>query len=683
MSLLDDFRTKNPDYKDVPDNELAPALYDKFYKDKMSSQEFAQKVVGEGYERIMPEYEFSPMGAGVVGAAQGLTFGLADELAGGVAGLGGMATGEGFVPAYERTMAEQQAAIQAAKEQQPIPSIAGEVVGALGTGLTGGAKLAGSQLLQRAPISGAAGLGGLSGGAYEYATGYGGVGERLEGVPTAATIGTVAGGGLAGIGRGLERSLTKRAERAFQQQQADDLVGLGGEALQETPDFRAVTGEAIDLPKGAATGDVDLMRLEEAARQGQFGGDVQRQIQAVDEEARRQVQQRVQSLVGQTVEESPEILAGGLGKVQEVFEIRKAMQGRLMKARNDAIAKAGVYKDYANQTLGRQIQDLAETPDFQVALPKEANAALRDEITSLNRILNKEGDVNFAFLQSWRSGLNDLRKGGDQKAVLAGDLAKTYDNWLEGITKDALISGDEDIANKIFTANKEYSKFKSLYGTDKRKGQNTAIEDILNKEALTPEQGVNLLFGKNIQGNAYTAQNVKRMLDGLEDDALRTTVKDEFRGGLVKRAYENATKTGELKLGTLKNELIKLRKSEPYKMNLADPDADLVMDNLIKDLGKVVSSQTRRDVYSPSAPAMIRGMSYFLDKAGMIVPSARAGAAGLEAMGQAAGRRPAKRQVEAALRELINEADQTMQSKARVYGGFVGGTAPQPLVGDE
>ena len=130
-------------------------------------------------------YEFSPLQSGIVGAAQGLSFGLADELASGVAGVGGALTGEGFTPAYERTMEQQQQAIAEAQRQNPKSFIGSEVVGGIGTALTGGGLVGAGK-----GLASGIGYGAASGGLYGGATGYGGVEERAGSALQGSALGS-------------------------------------------------------------------------------------------------------------------------------------------------------------------------------------------------------------------------------------------------------------------------------------------------------------------------------------------------------------------------------------------------------------------------------------------------------------------------------------------------------------
>lgn len=698
MSKLKKFRQENPDYKDVPEEDLIPALYNKYYKDRMSPQEFSSKIVqSEMQSAQQPKYDVSPAEAGIMGAAQGLSFGLADEAAGLVGGGISAVKGDGFKKGYSDVMAQQKEALQASREQQGGAMLGGELAGGVATGIAGGAKLAGTKLGQalfRKPKTAALGTGALSGGTYGFTTGDGGVEERLQEVPMSAAMGAAGGlGGLflsRGIGKLLDKKPTKEAIKNVEQSlknKTDDMVSLGGSRMADiaTPDILAQQGKSVTMPKGAASGDVNLMRLEEAARQGQFGDELQSKINLLDDRTKAEVLDRIQSMIGKTDADSESLLSKGIQDIKSRYKSSKAMQSKLMNARNDALSKTSVYKDYVKETLGDQLKELKKLPDFDIALQKSTSAPIKEEFKILDNVLKTKSatGVNMKFLNAWRAGLNNY-KPGTEEGVLASKMKNVYDNWLDNIAlSDAIKAGDEDIAEKIFTANKSYSKFKSLYGTNKYAGQNSAIEKILTQEELTPMQAVNALFGKSINGNNYTAQNLKRLLKGVEGSAKETAVKNNLRAGLIARVYEDSTKRGDLSLSQLKNNLIKLRRSEAYKMNLSAPEYDTIIDGLITDLGKVVDSQSRRDVYSPSAPAVMRGLAGLFDKAGYVLPSARAVAQGVDVAGKAATKRPQGKVLEKSIQELLDEATNVMSRERGIYGTIAGGVAPQPLFNQE
>lgn len=155
---------------------------------------------------------------GLRSAVQGLTLGFGDELTAGVGAIPqAMITGQSIPQAYKEIMQGEAERIREFKEQSPWVSGVSEVGGALGSAVAT-APLMGTKLLTEggrvAQGLKAAGLGGVSGGAYAFGTGEGDARERFENVPTSAAIG--ATGGLVGLGiaKGA-RPLTERAKALF------------------------------------------------------------------------------------------------------------------------------------------------------------------------------------------------------------------------------------------------------------------------------------------------------------------------------------------------------------------------------------------------------------------------------------------------------------------------------------
>lgn len=118
---LDEVRQKYPQYKDVPDDKLAPALYEKYYKDKISFDDFSAKIgynaqpaqpvsVGESPVPAQPEREFSALD-NAIGALENLramTFGAIAEPIAGYSGLVAQAA-EGGKTGAEMVESVQQA----------------------------------------------------------------------------------------------------------------------------------------------------------------------------------------------------------------------------------------------------------------------------------------------------------------------------------------------------------------------------------------------------------------------------------------------------------------------------------------------------------------------------------------------------------------------------------------------
>lgn len=146
--------------------------------------------------------------------SQGQTFGFGDEAAGvltasAVAPFSGKTWGD----VYRDTVMRERANLSAAREQYPKSSFAGEVGGAMMTGL-GAAKLgakAGSAVIQRIPnLARLFGLG--AGGGALYGAGASEEGERAEGAATGAALGAVTvplGIGVGYAGRKIAEKLGK------------------------------------------------------------------------------------------------------------------------------------------------------------------------------------------------------------------------------------------------------------------------------------------------------------------------------------------------------------------------------------------------------------------------------------------------------------------------------------------
>lgn len=112
MGMIQDIRTKHPEYDDLSDGQLADALHSKFYAD-MPKEQFLEKV-GAGRQ-------IGRMEAFGRGALQGLTFNTSDEIyAGGRKLLG---------DDYDTALKEVRGANALASKQNPGTMLAGEVAG--------------------------------------------------------------------------------------------------------------------------------------------------------------------------------------------------------------------------------------------------------------------------------------------------------------------------------------------------------------------------------------------------------------------------------------------------------------------------------------------------------------------------------------------------------------------------
>lgn len=128
MSKLAQFKLENPAYKDVPDNELANALYDKYYSN-IPREDFNNQMGLTGKQNI------SRLEASATTAAQGATLGFADEILAGTQALGAKVLGgkDTLSNYYKDAIGQERERVNLAREKYPVQSFATEVAGSIPT----------------------------------------------------------------------------------------------------------------------------------------------------------------------------------------------------------------------------------------------------------------------------------------------------------------------------------------------------------------------------------------------------------------------------------------------------------------------------------------------------------------------------------------------------------------------
>jgi hypothetical protein len=146
------------------------------------------------------------------GVARGATFGLNDEAFGLMKGIGGLVSGEGFSPAYNRAVGQYRARDKASQAANPVTGIASEVVGGMGTGLgamrAGATLMRGGMTLSQTMAAGAvegAGYGALQGAG----NAEGGMSERLAGAQQGGVTGALVGGAVPLAARAIGAAATR------------------------------------------------------------------------------------------------------------------------------------------------------------------------------------------------------------------------------------------------------------------------------------------------------------------------------------------------------------------------------------------------------------------------------------------------------------------------------------------
>lgn len=265
MTKLNEFRKQNPAYDNIPDDELASALYLKFYSDT-PPMVFANEIglgsdaklpflkrAAEGGKTIAFEQAAPEVGGKVAGVArgalQGLTLGAGEEIvAGGTAAARKLLQGDerALSDIYGQELERERQRIGQFRETNPALAYGSEIAGGIAVPL-GAAKT----------VKGAAAVGAGTGTAAGFLGSQGGIEDRLTGAATGGVLGALLGGGLqAGgkaIGGSFEDYMTRRAAKA---------VAEGAESVQALKDeaaagYKAARDSGVLIDKAAFDTMVD------------------------------------------------------------------------------------------------------------------------------------------------------------------------------------------------------------------------------------------------------------------------------------------------------------------------------------------------------------------------------------------------------------------------------------------
>ena len=236
----------------------------------------------------------------------GLTAGFGDELAGGMSGVRGLFTGEGFTPAYERTRDYVRDRVANEREQNPWSALASEI---------GGGLLS----FPLTPIRAATGLGtaARAGATYGFGEGEGGLENRLISAITGATGGALGHAALSGAGRVARTVFPRAAPKARMPEFREKVDRLRQMGIEVTPAERIASPNARQAERmtGQYFGQGDniarrphqlyseLMRLSNFAAEDVATGELSQQ--AVERAQRRFSTDYNRVLNGQTVDLQP------------------------------------------------------------------------------------------------------------------------------------------------------------------------------------------------------------------------------------------------------------------------------------------------------------------------------------------------------------------------------------------
>lgn len=466
------------------------------------------------------------------------------------------AKGDTWSQRYDDALARERAKRAKFSGENPVASIAGNILGAMG----GGAGKLGEATARLTagmwkPVQFAA-AGAVPGAVYGFGEGEG-VEDRLVRAGGGAAVGAGLGVGFGYAAEGLGRlaryltsrragaapiltpqgQLTTEGRQALQQAGIDpDTVTQGfaraleaevqaatraGRPVDPTQLARYMQGQSLPVPvpqtRGQVTGSPSAQMFENLAEKGTYGQNaerIMRNVRDAQQAALRGNIERIGETVGggQPVRVDPAIPG-------QVAQTRLAgMRGQEQSAVNAAYTaarqtQAGVPGTAVASMRGEIAERIGEAHNI-ANIPKAMNV-----VNDLDRIgsgTNASVPINRLFFS--RAQLNSVIKGGGEDAVAARVAKTVLDRHLDDIVMQGLLQGDDTAIaawQRAIAANREFrGRFKGgdliekLTSVDYRSGARQLI--------VPPDQATNAVFNaQKLFGAGNTVRDLTRLREVL------------------------------------------------------------------------------------------------------------------------------------------------------------------------
>lgn len=439
-----------------------------------------------------------------VGAAQGATFNLSDEILAGLKSAYDVAstekTTEDLSKLYDEYVKMERERVKLAEERSPVASMVGNIGGAIGTGaLTGGASLGAKGVSLLPKIATLAGLGAAEGGL----AAYGADQDILQG----AKLGGLLGGGIGGISAGLgaaKKGLGKIAEKAAEKSDLARAIKFGAE-----------TGESL------------TKQLKEN----------------IAPKSKETAESFIESLVKPLKKTGAELSEEY--KKSEIVPVGEKIINLYQKLSNLTRGKENLLNDPSNLELetifNKHFSNLDES-DIQKFLesgnPEEKFGSLASVIDSTNISVNQL--KNFIDDLEKFSGSNSMYKGlvkefsSDLKTLLPEKVQKLKKEWsglaeaAEKITPGGktiselggLSQAEKDLAEKLLNKDIYHLSDTAIKkSTDPLlRSYNELLEEISQSKTLTDQQKMDIFNQfKNVQG---VSKDLKYLTKSTQDPML-------------------------------------------------------------------------------------------------------------------------------------------------------------------
>lgn len=546
-----DFKAQNPDYQNVPDGELADALYRKFYADKMGRDEFMAKIGMKQtapvekleepddtgavafLEQTEPGGSYNPITsplsrkARAVGlamkAAQGPTLGFADEISGamaaGAGGIGALARGESpeFGKRYEAQKNVWRSAEAAFDKAHPVAGTAMEIATSVPGGMGAGAKMA--QLLPKLPpwlqATGlGALLGGVSGAGHSEGT------DRITDTAIGAPLGAVTGAAVHGGARlvGKTADVTKDlVRRAFK------------------PEAEAIERIAKELSLDEKTATQVYAKLKMLGKEGMILDAGGRNIQKLARETAG-VPGPAQNKILNALQERD---LGEAGRIKQATKLGlrpddyfAAEETMLAKLKDNA---ANLYQDAykANPSvMTPRLERLLRDPDVIDGVQTAARMAARERASGISKWL---APVDEELTQL-------AREAGIKGKIGRGFSLETWQHVKEGI--DALLKSKKytnELTGKLTPEGRsvEILRQSLVNELDKATGGEKSLYALARKQYAGDAEVLSALReGKEFLAKKLAPEQIAKRMGELSDAA-----KESYRSGAARAIMDIVAKT--------------------------------------------------------------------------------------------------------------------------------------------
>lgn len=634
--------------------------------------------------------------------AQGRTFGFADEIGSKLAPIYGTLPVWALKNALPESMGGERVSIPETfkylgsdevkqrtmaptkdfAEENPTTAMALQIAGAAGTMATV-AKMIGSGLaasptiskaIQQYPRAANAGGNFLAGSLYGAGVSEGTLEERA--LPAGASGAVAAGVGavLPSIGAAfapLARPLGNVASRAV-----DALKGrIGQKAAQEeaiataqtVPGVAQQTAKSsptgiLPLSKGVREKDVNMLRIEENARQGLLGFESEMKQKGIDEAIEPEVMKTIESLTGVMKGSSRDISAENIDVFRTAAEKVKESSQKLFKLRDAALTNSIGDKRKIGFSLGKKIDDAIQKDKFAFKRNPEIQLAHKELVDIIKKTQGKE--IQIGELIAWRGKVTDMSNPGKktpktQPEYLAGKLGAAFDDWLENdLSKEMIISGPKNVGQLVNSAKTSWAAYKQLYEPTTH-GASSVLKSIVTETNKTPRDFVSSTFGTPPGGAPKTAQIVREFLKAIPKDQKQEVADNIFKAEMSKILESSKGLAG------IREGIGKLRTSDVFKESLSTKQRETVLNNLYNDLDQFLTQSKRRDVASPSGGHVGRILQGFFDLTGKVPVVGRVpkvAGEGLRVMREASQKADDRATLNKAIKEYSKELSKEVRS---------------------